>query len=74
MNGYGIIVIVALFMIFTGLYDLGPAVKNFFLSIFDVPGLNAGRANDPVAYSFVIRITYLIAIIAILKLLIRRNG
>jgi len=73
MNGYGIIIIVALFIIFSGMYELEPAINKFFFTMSKIPDLNSGHARNPVAFSLAVRGMYLIAIIAIAKLFVRRN-
>jgi hypothetical protein len=73
MNGYRIIVMVLLFLIVASIYDLGPAIKHLVYTITDLPRMDTGHVRDPAVFSVAVRALYLIALVAIIKLLVSRK-
>ncbi len=73
MNAYKLIVIALLFLIISSVYNLGPAIKQFVYTILNLPNVDTGHVRDPAVFSVAVRALYLIALVAIVKLLISRK-
>lgn len=73
MNGYAIILIGILVIIFVSIFGLGPEIKEFSKSVADVPAFDVKRAENPEVLTMAIRAMYLIALVAVAKLLFWRK-
>lgn len=73
MNFYGVIALLLLIVIIGFAFDLAPAIKQFADRIADIPQFSGGGRN-PALYELAVRLAYLIAIIAVIKIIFRRRG
>jgi hypothetical protein len=73
MNGYVIIFLSILFVILISVYDLGPAIKQLFYTIADIPRIDARRVLDPAVFAVAVRAMYLIVLVGIVKLFLNRR-
>ena len=73
MNGYSFVVLALLFVIVASIYDLGPAIKQIFYVIADIPRIDAGRVRDPAVFAVLVRVIYLIVFVGVVKLFLNRR-
>ena len=73
MNLYGVIALISLIVVLGFAFDLAPAIKQFADRIADIPEFtNKGRS--PAVLDFAVRCLYILAIVAIIKIIFRRRG
>ncbi|PQP35715.1 hypothetical protein C6A37_01145 [Desulfobacteraceae bacterium SEEP-SAG9] len=73
MNGYAIIFLSILFVILISVYDLGPAIKQLFYTLVDIPMIDVRRVRDPAVFAVAVRAMYLIVLVGIIKLFLNRR-
>ncbi|MHC4224893.1 MAG: hypothetical protein ACYSUN_12945 [Planctomycetota bacterium] len=74
MNVYAIVALAVFILLLAHAFNLGPAIEQLVWRIADVPELN-DHGDNPALYTLAVRLAYLIALVGIIKLLIRgRKG
>ena len=73
MNGYAIIVLGVLFLLVVGIYDLGPAIKEFVYNLADLPRIDYHKVRDPAVFAVLVRAMYLVVLVGIIKLFLNRR-
>jgi len=73
MNGYQIIVFFLALLLCVHVLDLKPHIQQLAARIVDVP-LLTHKGSNPAIFDFAVRLAYLIAIVGVISLLVRRRS
>ncbi len=72
MNMYGIIGLTIAIILLGHFFNLGPAVTQFFTRLSDIPEFS-NKGTNPAIFDLAVRMAYLIAIVGIITVLVRRR-
>ncbi|GAB6909489.1 hypothetical protein JCM12296A_53330 [Desulfosarcina cetonica] len=72
MNAYGLISITIFIVVLSHVFQIQENMNLFFSRILDIPSFTSFTSHEPI-FTFCIRIVYLIALVAVVKLFVSRD-
>lgn len=73
MNAYGLVAIMLVSLIFIFFLGLEPQIQQGFSRLVDIPKFTS-KGNSPHLFDLSVRLAYLIAIVGVIRLLVRRRS
>ena len=72
MNIYTLIGLIILVVILGHFFNLGPAIEQFANRLADIPTFDE-KGDNPALFDLAVRLAYLIAVVGVIRLLMRRK-
>lgn len=73
MNMYGVIALMIAVIVLGHFFELGPAINQFVTRLADIPPFSS-KGNNPALFELAVRMAYLITIVGIITVLVRRHN
>jgi hypothetical protein len=73
MNGYALILFFILVLLGIHVLDLKPHIQQLAQRLVDIPTFTS-KGSSPAIFDLAVRLAYLIALVAVVKMLVMRRG